>query len=230
MYLDNFITKASKTIFSYSEPIRYLNGRGITEEDIKKYSIGYLKAVSIKEDGSEDYIYLKDSTYSFKSLRNRLIFPLRNILGHTNGVVVRDLDRKNYIQYFLKEAKAIGAFFGLYEALPHIIRTKKVFVHEGAINSISFAKIFPNSISSLTSILNDNQYETLLMFADKIILVFDEDDPGRLGLNQILEKFGNKYLDSINLGYNDSNACLQKMGFDSFKKYIINRIPILLRN
>jgi len=230
MYLDTFVEKANKIIFSYPDPMSYLNKRGITEYDIKKFSLGYVKSANMKVCDSDDYIYIKEATYGFRGLQNRIVIPLRNILGHTNGLIVRDITKKHYVQYFLKEAKNIGAFFGLYEALPHIFKTKKVFVHEGAFNSISFSKVFPNSIACLTSILNENQYELLLMFASKIILVFDADDPGSYGMSKIFERFGDKHITTVSLGYNDTNDCYQKMDLEKFKKYITNKVPILLRD
>ena len=87
-------------------------------------------------------------------------------------------DGVRYMIYLLKEANKMGGFFGLFEALPHIMATRKVFVHEGAIDALSFAKVFPNTISSLTSFINEPQFELLDLLVDKIILVFDDDKAG----------------------------------------------------
>jgi len=229
MYLDNFINRARKSIFSYEEPIRYLKGRGFSDEDILKYSLGYLKFATIKDDRSIDYENLKNKTWGFKGLQKRIIFPLRNILGHVNGVVIRDIHKKVYIQVLFEEAKRIGAFFGLYEALPHILSTKKVFVHEGAIDCMSFVKVFPNSVSTLTSFVNESQYNLLRFFVDKIILVFDRDDAGRSGINKSLETYGDRYIHTVNIGYDDSNQCLQRLGLPKFEKYIKAKVPFFLR-
>jgi DNA primase len=230
MYLDPFIRRANEAIFRYEEPLRYLYQRGLTEEDIRKFSLGYLSIANIADDGSEEYKRLKDQTYGFKALEKKILIPVKNILGKVNGVITRDLKEKKYRQFFLKEAKNIGTFFGLYEALPYITKQRKVFVHEGAIDSISFGKVFPNSISVLTSRINECQYETLRFFADTIILVFDEDSPGKHGVKTMYEIFGKKHLYTLSIGFNDSNACLQRMGLDAFKTYMRNKVPLLLRN
>jgi DNA primase len=229
MYLDNFINRAQKSIFSYEEATDYLHGRGITDEDILKYSLGYTKFATIKDDGSIDYANLKEKTWSFKGLQKRIIFPLRNILGHVNGVVIRDIHKKIYIQVLFEEAKRIGAFFGMYEALPHILKTKKVFVHEGAIDSISFSKVFPNSLSTLTSFINEPQYQMLRMFADKIILVFDNDGPGKFGARKSIETYGDRNISTVDIGYGDSNQCLQRLGPVKFDQYIKSKVPFFLR-
>ena len=229
MYLDNVVKRAAKNIFSYPEALDYLRGRGITDEEIIKYSIGFTKIFGIPDDGSEDYKFLKEDSFGFKGLERRLLFPLKNILGHTNGLVVRDIKRKVFKQYFLTEARNVGAFFGLYEALPYISSSKKVFVHEAAIDCITFAKIFKNSVSVLTSYLNEQQYELLSMLADKIILVFDSDSPGRYGVQKSKETYGVSKIHSIELGYKDSNSCFKKLGSEEFFKYIKARVPIFLR-
>lgn len=230
MYLDGFINRASKSIFNHDKALKYLKRRGITEEDILKYSIGYLKYAKVNAVDSEDFQYLKERTWNFKGLQNRIIFPLRNVLGRVNGLILRDIDAKKYVQIFFKEAKKIGGFFGLKEALPHIMETRKVFVHEGAIDCISFAKVFPNSVSVLTSLVNEQQFETLRFFADKIILVFDNDKPGKIGTYKAFKYYGQDRIHAINIGYGDTNKCLQTLGEKKFTRYIKSKIPLPLRH
>jgi DNA primase len=230
MYINDFTKRASQIIFDYEDAKKYLTGRGLADSDIKKYEIGYVQVARIKKENSEDYRTLYESTYEFKSLQKRLIFPLKNVLGNVNGLCTRDIEHKRYTQYFLSEARKIGAFFGLYEALPHIAKTRKVFVHEGAFDAISFAKVFPNSISSLTSFLNAQQYETLKFFADKIILVYDKDTAGNSGIRKSIEAYGDRHLEQIFVGADDSNTYLKMLGPDRFDRYIRSKVPRLLQN
>ena len=233
MYLDSFVDSCFASLPRYKDGLQYLNMRGITMEDINKYKIGYTKLGSVPKPSShsDDYQYLYDKTYGFKYLRERLIFPLRNILGKVNGLVTRELDNngRRYVIYMLKEAKKMGGFFGLYEALPHIIRTGKVFVHEGAIDALSFAKVFPNTISTLTSFINEQQYEVLDLIADKIILVFDDDKAGNYGIQKMKDTYGSKKLESITLGDNDSNDYLRMKSEEEFHKFITAKVPFMLR-
>jgi DNA primase len=229
MFLHEFVRRASNVIFEYEGPVQYLNGRGIVEADIRAYSLGYVRYATLKKEDSEDYRTLSEDTYQFRLFQNKIIFPLRNILGVVNGLCTRDIDQKRYNQFFLSEAKKIGAFFGLYEALPHINRTKKVFVHEGAINSISFAKIFPNTISSLTSFLNEAQYEFLTMICDKIVLVYDDDPAGHTGEYKMKKYYGEKFIETVYIGTDDSNTYLKMLGQKKFEEYIKYRIPKYLQ-
>ena len=229
MFLDAFVKRANKIILEYEKPLQYLSSRGIVREDVSMYGIGYVRVANIKKEDSEDYRSLAKRTFDFKTLQNKIIFPIRNVLGGTHGVCTRDIEKKGYAQHFLYEAKKIGAFFGLREALPHIKEKRIVFVHEGAIDSISFAKVLPNTISSLTSFLNEAQYEFLSLIADKVILIYDEDDAGNTGINKMEKYYGTKLIESLRIGENDSNRYLQMYGLEKFKQYIRYKVPRFLQ-
>jgi DNA primase len=231
MYLDSFVNSCHSSLPRYQEALTYLSMRGITMEDIDKYQIGFTKLGSVPMSTSDDYKYLHDKTYDFKYLRERLIFPLRNILGHVNGLVTREMnnDGVRYMIYLLKEANKMGGFFGLFEALPHIMATRKVFVHEGAIDALSFAKVFPNTISSLTSFINEPQFELLDLLVDKIILVFDDDKAGNYGVQKMQENYGTKKIEAISLGDNDANDYLKIKSVDEYRRFITNKVPFMLR-
>lgn len=230
MYLDDFVQRANKTFFENEEACHYMLTRGFSLEDIKRYNIGCTNVVKIRKEQDPDYKDLHDRTYKFKLLQGRLIFPCKNLVGRVNGMVVRSISEKRFNVYLMQEAKKIGAFFGLCEALPDIIRTGKVFVHEAAMDCMSFAKVFPNTISTLTSFINEEQIEVLSMLASKIILVFDEDDPGRKGIDILKYKYPDKKFESISLGYHDSNSCLISRGRDCFEQYIKSKVPVLLQD
>ena len=229
MYLNDFADHASKMILNYDEPMRYLTGRGFTEEEIKKFGLGYLRVAKIRKENTDEYKKFHDETYGFKTLENKIIIPLKNTLGMVNGLVVRSLKEKKYNLYLLNEAKAIGGWFGLHEALPYISQTKKVFVHEGAFNSIAFSRVFKNTVSSLTSFINELQYEIIRMFADLIILVYDEDKTGHTGVYTLKERYG-KCIESVSIGYKDSNRCLEVKGAAEFEKYMRAKVPFMLQN
>ena len=231
MYLDSFVETCFASLPRYPEAMNYLSHRGFSLEDINKYQIGYTKLGSVPKVNSEDWNYLNDKTFGFKYLRERIIIPLRNMLGHVNGIVTREMnnDGRRYVIYMLNEAKKVGGFFGLYEALPHILETRKVFVHEGALDAMSFAKVFPNTLSTLTSFINEQQYEILDMIADKIILVFDDDKAGNYGVQKMMDTYGSKKLETISLGDNDANDYLRIKSVEEYRKFITSKVPFMLR-
>ena len=229
MYLDDFAKKASTTIWEYEEPQKYLESRGFERQDVEHFGLGFVKVARIPKSSSQDYVAFCEATDNLRRLQGKILFPLRNILGNVHGFETRSLKEKLYVQYFLPEAKKAGAMFGLIEALPHIIRTKRVFVHEGAFNAMAFARIFPNTVSSLTSFLSAPQYELLMFFADKIILIYDRDKAGEIGVRKMAAAYGAKHLDNIFLGDDDANKYLQMFGREKFEGFIRSKIPKVLQ-
>jgi DNA primase len=229
VYLNDFVEHANRMALEYEEPIKYLAGRGFDKEDIKKFGFGYLKVARIPKENTAEYKEFCDETYGFKALENRIIIPLKNVVGKVNGLVVRSIKEKRYKLYLLNESKKIGGWFGLYEAAPHILKTRRVFVHEGAFNSAAFSKVLQNTVSSLTSFINEQQYETLRMFADMIILVYDDDKAGHIGSYALKKRYG-KCIESVSIGYKDANSCLEKRGLVGFTKFMKSKIPLLLQN
>jgi DNA primase len=219
MFLDPLINRASESLANYPEVQEYLESRAITLEDIKKFRLGYTAAPFIPLSKDDDFAILKEETKDFFYLKKKLYIPLENSAGLVNGLITRSLEpdtKYRYHQYLMKEASTIGAFFGLPQALPHILREGVVFVVEGAIDCISLAKVFPNTVSTLTSFINEEQMWMLRMIADTIVMVFDPDPPGRSGVEKVLAKYGAKGLFSREFGHGDPNKCLVSLGEEKF--------------
>jgi DNA primase len=209
----------------------YLKSRMLDENDIKKYSLGYANVINVKDDGSEDYKRFSVETYEWKTLRSKILFPLHNSKGDVNGLISRSIDPEyegpKYKQLLTTQAKYIGAFFGLPQALPEIQRTGTVYVVEGAIDCISLSKVLPNTVSVLTAFINEEQYWILKTIADKICVVFDSDDAGKHGQDIVKNKYKDNSISFSDLGYNDANSCLNALGSSKFDRYVKRRLSVL---
>ena len=221
MFLDHLINRASASISNHDVVIRYLlDDRKLTMDEIKRYRLGYTSVPQIPNDGSDEWASLMEDTRKLFFLQKKLLIPLENSAGLVNGVITRSLvpdDTHRYSQFLTKEAKAIGAFFGLPQAMPHILKTGIVYVAEGAIDCISIARHFPNTVSTLTSFINEEQMWALKIMTDTIVMVFDPDKAGRDGVDIVLAKYGSKGIYSREFGGGDPNSCLQKLGDEKFK-------------
>lgn len=226
MFLDPLINRANASIVNYPEALSYLQGRGITSEDIKKYRLGYTVAPFVPVALSDpDYVKLKETTKDFFFLQRKVFFPLENAAGLVNGLVTRSIEKDNpyrYNQKLMEEASKIGAFFGLPQALPHILEKGVVYVTEGAVDCISLAKVKPNTVSVLTSFINEEQMWTLRMIADTIVIVFDPDEPGRKGVDIVMQKYGSKGIYSREFGMGDLNDTYTRFGEKRFSE-IVNK-------
>lgn len=229
MYLDGLADKASRSALEHKEAVRYMASRGFSADDMAKWGIGYTRVARPPKSQSPDYEALKEASYGFKGLENRMLIPLRNILGNVNGLQTRTLSEKKYVQFLLSEAKAIGAFFGLREALPSIRDTRRVFVHEGAFNCMAFSKALPNSIACLTAFLGRQQYELLTFLVDLVIVVFDQDKAGDIGRYKLVEEYGTSRLEFVSMGDSDANELLKVMGEERFVRHVKSRVPRVLQ-
>ena len=221
MFLDSLVNTLNKSIFRYEHVLAYLKNRGIESEDINQFKIGYSKIVSVPDDQSPDRARFMTDMWQGKKIENKIIFPFQDILGRVVGLIGRSIETKGFKIFALDEAKFTGFFFGLFQALPSIYETRTVYTVEGPFDHQAFCKVFPNTVATMTAGLNESQHDLLSMFCDKIVTVFDSDDPGREASDRA-QDWGN--VTSIDLGYKDPSECLARLGLDKFKKYAMKRV------
>ena len=221
MFLDPLVNRASSSLRNHDVVVKYLiDERKLKMEEVAKYRLGYTSMPVLNNDNSEDWASFMEETRKLFFLQKKLLIPLENSAGTVNGIITRSIvkdDPHRYGQFLTPEAKNIGAFFGLPQAIPSILKTGVVFVAEGAIYCITLARHYPNTVSTLTSFVNEEQMWTLKLLAETIVLVFDPDDPGRKGVEIVLAKYGSKGVYSREFGSGDPNKCLQKLGDEKFK-------------
>jgi len=141
------LSKANDNYYKYTKVMSYLKGRGITDEIIKKYNIGYC---------------LKGK------YRDRVIIPSHDEFGDVNYFVARAWDKWVKPKYFNPEANKSELIFN-----EHFINwDATVYLVEGATDHI----VVPNSIPLLGKILHDRLRRILLSSARAdIVLLLDED-------------------------------------------------------
>lgn len=226
MFLDQMINNLNISIKRYPESIKYLESRRVTFSDIEKYKIGFSRIVVIPEDKSDERKRFMDEMWKGKKIQESIVFPITNILGQVEGIIARKPKDKIFKTFITNHIKFCGFFFGLYQALESIYATKRVFVVEGPFDCIAFSKVYPNTVSSLTSGLYKNQYEFLSFICDDIITVFDSDEAGREGVK--LAKFwaqkGRAKIYDIDIGYKDPAQCLESLSFPAFKSYVEKKV------
>ena len=237
-FLDRIRTRASDSLQEYPDILTYLTKtRKLPDSLIHEYQVGYTGTVSVRSEDTDEFRDFQRSSYDFKGLQHRALFPVTNCVGGTLGFSTRrmrdDVDANGnkllrYKTLLTDEAKTTGAFFGIERAMESILDTGIVYVVEGAIDCMTLSLAFPNVVSSLTSKLNAPQYWTLSMLADKIVIVFDDDAPGKAGAEKALEQYGgDKKLVTMDLLYHDANTALQNMTTTSFIAYAKKRLNLI---
>ncbi len=188
--LNTFIEnlKRSKTALSY------LAQRGIKEEMLQAFSLGYAnkewKALygHLKAKGFEDSI-IAQSGLIFSGekglhdiFRNRIIFPILNIQGDTVAFGGRAID--DAMPKYLNSPETLlfkkgETLYGLNIAKDEIRKKDYVMIVEGYLDVIMCHQHgFRNVVAPLGTALTTGHFQKLGRFTKKVLLVFDNDAAG----------------------------------------------------
>ncbi|ADM89710.1 DNA primase [Candidatus Zinderia insecticola CARI] len=214
---------------------KYIKLRNINKKIIKKFNLGYSKNINKK------FKFIKKKyNFIYKNiniLKNRIIFPIRNLNGKIIAFGGRSINNnyKNkyintYENFIFKKKKE---FYGLYENLKHIKKKKYVIIVEGYIDLLTLFQFgFLNTISILGTNFTKYHFKKITKITNKIIFIFDGDIAGNLAINKVLNlclslSLKNKIISFVILPYKyDPDNYLRKYGILKFKKKIENSISL----
>ncbi|MFH1048409.1 MAG: DNA primase [Patescibacteria group bacterium] len=188
---------------------KYLLGRGLTEESIGNFEIGYspdawndaenfliARGFTRKEIFSAGITAARDKDSRFSSdqnsenyydrFRGRIMFPILDISGHTVGFGGRTFARKDG-----QEAKYVNSpeslaysksriLYGLNFAREQIRKTNNCILVEGYMDVIGSHQMGVSSaVASSGTALTSEQLKLIKRYASRLILSFDGDDAGQ---------------------------------------------------
>lgn len=179
----------------FRAPYEYLKGRGITNETIKKFGIGfaldnwqgirsYLKQRGFSE---EEILELGLTTKNEKGniydrFRNRIIFPVFNVSGRIIGFGGRVLDNSKPKYLNSPETPIFHKGTNLY-GLNLAIKNnpaRTVIIVEGYMDVISLSQQgVTNVVATLGTALTEGQCKLLKRYIDTVIVSFDSDTAGQ---------------------------------------------------
>ncbi len=216
-----------------SEAYQYLVSRGLTDEDLTKYLIGYKNHHPPIESQDSDLAPFLEMTGDLRLLNRKILFPILNTVGFADGILARSLPSytgsgKRYRNFPLKSSEDCGLIFGLHQALPYIYETGIVYVVEGAIDCITLAKELPNTVSTLTSKITEEQAFTLSLLAQQMVVVFDSDEAGEYGAREAYTHHSPKFkrVAIKSTPYNDCNSSFLSLGEEDFRDMVKKRIKV----
>lgn len=230
----------------YKAPYEYLKGRGITDETIKKFGIGfaldnwqgirsYLKQRGFSE---EEILELGLTTKNEKGniydrFRNRIIFPVFNVSGRVIGFGGRVLDdsKPKYLNSPETPIFHKGTnLYGLNLAIKNN-SARTVIMVEGYMDVISlFQQGVTNVVATLGTALTEGQCKLLKRYIDTVIVSFDSDTAGQnatiRGL-EILQKSGfNLKILRIPKG-KDPDEFIRAYGKEKFLNLVDGALPLI---
>lgn len=215
---------------------QYLTGRGLEEETIKKFGLGYSDKYS-----NDLYHYLKKKEYSDELLResglfnvdekrgmydkfwNRVIFPIMDVNNRVIGFGGRVMGdgKPKYLNspetlIFDKSRN----LYGLNAA--RTSRKRQMIICEGYMDVIAMHQAgFTNAVASLGTAFTSQQASLIKRYADEALLLYDSDEAGqKAALRAIpLLKAAGIYSRVVNLKpYKDPDEFIKNMGAEAFQE------------
>ncbi len=176
---------------------RYLRQRGYDGETVRAFQLGFApeawetlaKHLMEKNFSAEDIRNTglvrpgKQERGDYDLFRNRLLFPIHDLQGRMVAFGGRVLDDSlpKYINSPETDVYHKGqVLYGLYQARDAIRHSDTVLVVEGYFDVLALHRAgFTNAVATCGTALTPDHARLLKRYADKILLLFDEDTAGR---------------------------------------------------
>lgn len=231
--------------------LKYIRKRGLDNEIINSYEIGYapqgnklekfllskgisheimtLAGMTIKDENKKDNFYDR--------FRNRIIFPIRDIRNRVvgfGGRVINSNDQPKYLNSPETPVFHKGSLLYNYSKIrPNLKNNDNLIVVEGYMDVVSLAsKGLQNAVAPLGTAITETQLNILWKDTNSPIICFDGDKAGKQASFRVTEIAlkllkPNKTLRFINLPDNlDPDDYIKNYGLESFNKFVNNASPL----
>ena len=175
--------------------LSYLYGRGVTDEAIKRFRLGYaldnatalLEAAKKKGIAEETLrelglVGVSQQGRPYDRFRGRVIFPIFNPSGKVIAFGGRDLKGgpAKYVNSPESDLyKKSNELYGIYQAKSEIVKQDRCYLVEGYLDVIGMSMAgVENVVASSGTALTDGQIAMIHRFTSKITLIYDGDKAG----------------------------------------------------
>lgn len=231
-------------------PRSYLKGRGINDETIKLFRLGYaldkwdalinhlrLKNINLSLMEKAGLVLAKEGGGYYDRFRNRILFPIFDIKSRPLGFGARVLNDKDNSQpkYINSPETLIYSkgrnLYGLNFTKDSIREANLAVIVEGYLDFIiPYQAGLHNIVASLGTALTIEQAHLLKRYTDNVVMVYDPDTAGQMASLRTLGTFIEEGIDvkvvSLPEGY-DPDLYVRKNGIDSFKEAVIGAQNLL---
>ena len=171
----------------------YLTGRGLTDETIQKFGLGYSDKYSddlyryLKKMGYPDELLNESGLFTFSEKHgtndkfwNRVMFPITNVQGKVIGFGGRVMGDGTPKYLNSPETELFNKRKNLYALnLAKTSREKRMILCEGYMDVITLHQAgFTNAVASLGTALTEQQAALLKRYTEEVILLYDSDGAG----------------------------------------------------
>lgn len=175
--------------------LAYLYGRGITDEAIRAFKLGYsidrgdALLSAARNSGFDVEVFKKigligtsQQGRDYDKFRGRVMFPIRNSAGKPVAFGGRALkgEAAKYINSpetpLYKKSNEI---YGIFEAKADAVKLDRLFLMEGYLDVIgSWQSGIRNAVASSGTALTESQISLIHRFTDNVTLIYDGDSAG----------------------------------------------------
>lgn len=198
----------------------YLKKRGITDEIIEEFNIGYapnsFNTISnlLTKKGYDENLLIEcgliaRNTSTYDIFRNRIMFPIHNPTGKPVGFSARIYDDSNDAKYINTKETPIfkkgNILFNYHRAQNAAKRQKFLLVVEGQMDAIRvYASGIENVVATMGTALTTDHIKLLKKLNVKIVLCMDNDAAGEKATMQNGEALSNAGVDLAVLRISDA--------------------------
>jgi len=220
--LERLANYANKNIKQHPEVKEFFKNKGLDENDINRYLIGYVGdenpvTKNLKNESEVKLAEVIGLTNKYGDhFKSRIIIPIWNYgkIVYLTGRASPDsaINEYNPKYLHLKNSEVVYKQIAFSESL----RKEKCVVVEGITDAIAFLKAGVPACASLGTNLGEHETESFLRAKTKLYFCFDNDDAGNTASYKLARKFQG-YV--VNLDSNkDCDELLAEKGIDEFKK------------
>ena len=187
--------------------LAYARSRGLSDRSIRRFGLGYapdawehLTLAARKAGFSERQLLAtglacrRDDGSCYDRFRNRLIFPIVNLVGEVIAFGGRALDAAEQAKYLNSPETVLfdksANLYALNWSRQAVVETGRVIVVEGYLDALMcIQEGVPNVVATLGTALTDRHVRLLSRFARDVVLVFDADTAGQAAARRAIETF-----------------------------------------
>lgn len=228
------------------EAYQYLLDRGMTEESIDTFKIGYsppqreaLKMYLENEKLADTELLKKSGLFSdrdddafYDRFTNRILFPIKDAKGQTvafSGRAFKDDGQTRTAKYMNSPETELfnkrRVLFNYDKARPFIRREGEVMLFEGFMDVISAWQAgVKNGLATMGTSLTEEQVHTLDKVTDHVVIAYDGDSAGLEAIKRATDFITNETHFSIEIAAfpekMDPDDFIQKKGPEAFKEFL----------
>lgn len=228
----------------------YLLGRGLSDDVIKSYGIGYAPAgwEALKQHLSErgigepvqvEYgllIQREDTGRTYDRFRDRVMFPIRDLRGRTiafGGRVMGD-DQPKYLNSPETPVFHKGReLYGLFEARQASNKLEQLVIVEGYMDVVALAQYdIHNAVATLGTATTEDHLSRLFRLVSRVVFCFDGDRAGRQAASRALETALPQMIDGREARFlflpegDDPDSLVRREGTQAFQDRVTCAMPL----